>query len=221
MAMWLAGKLISNTGPGLAIQEALYGFIMAMIFVNAAQVGIFAFDSNVHLAFIIFSMNFTWGVIDALIIILVGSLERERDIQILSNSRDNDCKEYDIMVEDGLSGTILDVIDPEDGRKIVRQILSSRMESEEELRKDRIDLFKTGISSFMITILTAFPAIIPLLLIPDLTTALFTASALGSVALFFVGYNISKYIGANKWKMAAVLTMVGWSVTIMATFMGG
>lgn len=221
MVMRLTGKLISNTGPGLAIQEALYGFIMAMIFVNAAQAGIFTFNSNIHLAFIIFSMNFTWGVIDALIIILVGSLERKRDIQILSKSRDNDCEECEAIVEDDLSGTILGAIDPKDERQIVRQILSSRIESEEELRKDRADLLKTGISSFVITILAALPALIPLLLIPDLTTALFIASALGAVALFFVGYTMSKYIGANKWKMAVILTLVGWSVTIMATFMGG
>jgi hypothetical protein len=221
MVVPLTGKLIANTGPGLAIQEALYGFIMAMIFVNAAQVGIISFDSNVNLAFIIFSMNFTWGIIDALVIILVGSLERKRDINILSKSRDNDCAECESIVKGDLSGTIIDAIEPADEQKIIRQILSSRLESDEELSKDRAELIKTGVSSFIITVIAAIPAVIPLLLIADLTSALFVASALGSVALFFVGYTMSKYIGANRWTMAVAMTLVGWSVTIMATFMGG
>ncbi|MGE0015605.1 MAG: VIT1/CCC1 transporter family protein [Candidatus Methanomethylophilaceae archaeon] len=221
MVVPLTGKLIANTGLGLAIQEALYGFIMAMIFVNAAQVGIISFDSNTHLAFIIFSMNFTWGVIDALIIILVGSIERKRDINILSKSRENDCSECDSIVKDDLSGTILGAIEPADEQRIIWQILSSKPESDQELSKDRAELIRTGMSSFVITLLAALPAIIPLLLIEDLTSALFVASALGSVALFFVGYTISKYIGANRWGMAVVMTLVGWSVTIMATFMGG
>ncbi len=221
MVVPLTGKLIANTGPGLAIQEALYGFIMAMIFVNAAQVGIIYFDSNIHLAFIILSMNFTWGIIDVLIIILVGSLERKRDINILLKSRENDCAECESIVKDDLSGTILDAIEPADERRIILQILSSKMESDQGLRKDRAELIKAGMSSFVITVLAALPAIIPLLLIPDLTSALFAASALGSVALFFVGYTMSKYIGTNRWRMALVMTLVGWSVTIMATFMGG
>ncbi|NCA74356.1 MAG: hypothetical protein EOM93_05900 [Gammaproteobacteria bacterium] len=221
MVVPLTGKLIANAGPGLAIQEALYGFIMAMIFVNAAQVGIIYFDSNIHLAFIILSMNFTWGIIDVLIIILVGSLERKRDINILLKSRENDCAECESIVKDDLSGTILDAIEPADERRIILQILSSKIKSDQGLRKDRAELIKAGMSSFVITVLAALPAIIPLLLIPDLTSALFAASALGSVALFFVGYTMSKYIGANRWRMALVMTLVGWSVTIMATFMGG
>ncbi|MPN59126.1 hypothetical protein SDC9_206844 [bioreactor metagenome] len=95
------------------------------------------------------------------------------------------------------------------------------MESDEELAKDRRDLYMAGLSSFVITVLAAVPALIPILLIPDLHTALFVASAFGATALFFVGYGMSRHIGANRWGMALMFMTIGWAVTVMATFMGG
>ena len=217
----VAGKLVSHTGPGLAIQESLYGFIMAMIFVNAAQAGILTFVSNIQLAIVIFSTNFTWGVIDALVIILVGTLERKRDLLILRRSRENNDSKYRAMVKDDLSGTIVDAVTDEDECRIIHQILASEVESDEELAKDRRDLYMAGLSSFVITVLAAVPALIPILLIPDLHTALFVASAFGATALFFVGYGMSRHIGANRWGMALMFMTIGWAVTVMATFMGG
>lgn len=217
----VAGKLVSQTGAGLAIQESLYGIIMAMIFVNAAQVGILSFSSNVNLATVIFSMNFTWGLIDAMVIIAVGSLERNRDLLILKRNRENNDSKYRAMIKDDLSGTIVDAVREEDECRIIDRILASEIESDEELAKDRIELFKSGLASFAITVLVAVPVMIPILLIPDLRTALFTASALGATMLFFVGFTMSRHMGANKWMMAVTFMIVGWAVTMIATFMGG
>jgi hypothetical protein len=217
----VAGKLVSRTGPGLAIQESLYGIIMAMIFVNAAQVGILSFSSNIHLAIVIFSMNFTWGLIDAVVIILIGSLERNRDLLILKRNRENNDSDYRAMIKDDLSGTIVDAVRGEDECRIIDRILASEMESEEELARDRTDLFRSGMASFAITVLTAVPVMMPILFIHDLRTALFFASALGATALFFVGFTMSRYMGANKWRMAVMFMIVGWAVTVIATFMGG
>lgn len=221
MPLRIAGKLVSNTGPGLAVQEVLYGFIMAMIFVNAAQVGIIQVDSNLHLALVIFSMNFTWGLIDAMVVVLVGDLERRRSMLILSRSGGGLCPECRAMVEDDLSGTIVDAIDPEEEGEIIDRILSSRIESEDEVRKDRRALRRAGASSFAITVLSALPAIIPLLLIPNLHAALFAASAFGAAALFFVGYAMSRHVGVGKWRMASAFLLIGLAVTLLATFMGG
>lgn len=217
----VAGKLVSQTGPGLAIQESLYGIIMAMIFVNAAQAGILSFSSNVHLAIVIFSMNFTWGLIDAIVIIVIGSLERNRDLLILRRNRENNDSKYRAMIKDDLSGTIVDAVRDEDECRIIDRILASETESDEELAKDRTDLFRSGLASFAITVLTAVPVMMPILFIQDIRAALFFASALGATVLFFVGFTMSRYMGANKWRMAVTFMIVGWAVTMIATFMGG
>ena len=36
---------IGYTGPELAVQEALYGFIMGLIFINSALVGLIDYES--------------------------------------------------------------------------------------------------------------------------------------------------------------------------------
>ena len=61
------GSLVSLTGPGTALQELLYGFIMALIFVYAARFGVLTFSSVQEYALVQIGMIATWGTIDGII----------------------------------------------------------------------------------------------------------------------------------------------------------
>ena len=63
--------IVRKTGPGLAIQEVLYGFIMALIYVTAARIGILRYTDTLNLVILIIGMNFTWGFIDAVVFYMV------------------------------------------------------------------------------------------------------------------------------------------------------
>ena len=60
-------SLIMMTGPGTALQELLYGFIMALIFVNAVLLGVVSFDSKWQFILVVLGMNATWGAIDGIV----------------------------------------------------------------------------------------------------------------------------------------------------------
>lgn len=51
---------------GLIIQEAMYGFIMALTFVTVAKLGIVRYERE-NLIIAIIMMDFVWGVIDLII----------------------------------------------------------------------------------------------------------------------------------------------------------
>ena len=63
----IISRLVRNTGRGLALQEALYGFIMAMLFVTAASFGLIKVSSNGQMIMLIIGMDFSWGLIDMII----------------------------------------------------------------------------------------------------------------------------------------------------------
>ncbi len=212
--------IVRNTGPGLAIQEILYGFIMALIYVTAARIDILHYSDTVDLIILIMGMNFTWGAIDAVIFYMIDVFNQRKFVRIMS-ACDLDHERKVEMMLDEFSGTPLDILEPEDERRICGMILSQRLESEEEQRKDRRAMRDSAVSCFVITILTTLPIIIPLAVIPDIDTALLVASSLSSICLFFIGFRMEKYLGVNRWVAGLFLTMVGWIITILATFTGG
>ncbi|MGN0098295.1 MAG: hypothetical protein ACI38Y_03085 [Candidatus Methanomethylophilaceae archaeon] len=212
--------IVRKTGPGLAIQEVLYGFIMALIYVTAARIGILRYTDTLNLVILIIGMNFTWGLIDAVVFYMVDVFNQRKFVRIMSA-----CDlPYDRKVEmmlDEFSGTPLDILDPEDERRICEDILSKTVESESERLSDRRAMRDSAIACFLITILTTVPIVVPLLLIGDIDIALTVASCLSSICLFFIGFRMERYLGVNRWNAGLFLTAVGWTITIAATFTGG
>lgn len=216
-------KLISYTGPGLALQELLYGFVMALIFVAAAQIGIVQFESNRDLIVAILGMNTAWGIIDMIVFTLVDRFDQRKYIRIVSMNKERyvDEKELKEIIRDNLSGTLIDVLDYEDEKKIVRQILNAGLDTEENLKNERMDIFKGNFVCFLLTILTCIPVITPLLIIPDLHLACLWSSSVSAVFLFFIGYFMHPYTGINKWIMGFMISGIGIGITAMALLLGG
>ena len=76
--------IVRKTGPGLAIQEVLYGFIMALIYVTAARIGVLSYTDTTNLVILIIGMNFTWGLIDAVVFYIVDVFDQTKFIRIMS-----------------------------------------------------------------------------------------------------------------------------------------
>lgn len=219
----IARRLVSMTGPGLAIQELLYGFIMELIFVTAARIGMLGYDGKVDLILMILGMNATWGAIDAVIFYIVDSFDKTNHLRIInlgkeSNGNREKAVEY---LMDSFSGTALDTLTPEDERRICSMIIDCRTEDEEGLRRDKHSMMMSSLGCFVITILTIVPVALPILVFEDIHTGLAVASGLSAVIMFFVGYRMQNYYMVSGWMMGILLTAIGWTITIVATFTGG
>ena len=212
--------IVRKTGPGLAIQEVLYGFIMALIYVTAARIGILRYTDTLNLVILIIGMNFTWGLIDAVVFYMVDVFDQRKFVRIMSACDLPHERKVEMMLDE-FSGTPLDILDPEDERRICEEILSKTMESESERLSDRRAMRDSAVACFIITILTTIPIVVPLLLIEDTEIALTVASGLSSICLFFIGFRMERYLGVNRWAAGLFLTAIGWAITITATFTGG
>ena len=79
-----AQRLITMTGPGLAVQELLYGFIMELIFVTAARIGLLDYSGKTELILMILGMNATWGAIDAVIFYAIDTFDENNHVKMIN-----------------------------------------------------------------------------------------------------------------------------------------
>ncbi len=221
MALDLFRGIVRKTGPGLAMQEILYGFIMALIFVTAARIGVLHYSGRLELLLLIIGMNFTWGAIDAVVFYMVDVFNQRKFIRLMNN---RGTKDRDFLIDrmlDEFSGTPLDILDPESEREICEAILYKELEGEDEIVKDRKAMRDSALACFLITVITLVPIVVPIALVDDINTGLMLASSFSAISLFFVGFRMERYIGINRWISGLMLTGVAWAITIVSTFTGG
>ena len=222
MVIKTARRVMGYTGTGLMLQELLYGFIMALLFITAARFRLIDFGVK-ELIILIVGMNFTWGLIDMLVFFTIDAFDQKKYIRIIEAKKKGtmDEKEIQTLIKDELSGTIADIIDAESERKVIDQLMNSDLEPADQILSERRNMFYSAFFCFLLTMFTVIPVILPLLLISDFRTALFYSAGFASIMLFFVGYYVAPYFGQNRWLVGiGTLTFAG-VITLLATFTGG
>ena len=212
-------RLVRNTGRGLALQEALYGFIMAMLFITASAFGLINVETNMDVIVLIVGMNFSWGAIDMVIFYFIDVAEQRKHLRILEGKYLYDDKKK--VIRDNLSGTIVGCLDRETEEKVVDMIAEGGLESRQEERADRMDLMRSAVSSFVITMLTVIPSVLCLLIIEDLKDALMFAGITSSICMFFIGYLLGPYFGTKGWISGSMVLLLALGITAAATVTGG
>jgi hypothetical protein len=216
----LIGKsIVSRTGPGLALQEMMYGFIMALLFISAARFEILRIDTAKDIIILMVGMDFTWGAIDCILFYTVDVLEQRRMLSYMSSSLPTEVKAE--MMSDDFDCTPLDLISPDQRLETCKRIALMDMESEAQLKNDRRRMASSAFFCFIATILPLVPTVIPLLLVEDIEDALFLASSFSAITMFFIGWRMGKYVGMKGWKLGLIITSLAWAITLIATFTGG
>lgn len=212
-------RIWNNTGPDLIMQELLYGFIMALLFVTATRAGVIPFEGKLDLCLLIIGMNVTWGTIDAILFYMIDVFNQRRFINIMNScGTRGDC--VDAMMDE-FGGTPLDILDPEDERKVCEMILESRIAEGFDLRRDRRDMAYSAIGCFLVTVLTIFPVIIPILVLPDIGTGTAVASLVSAALLFLVGWDMGDRLGTSRLKTGLAVLCVATVLILVGTFTGG
>ncbi|MFA5452264.1 MAG: VIT1/CCC1 transporter family protein [Candidatus Methanomethylophilaceae archaeon] len=222
MMIKTARRVMGYTGTGLMLQELLYGFIMALLFITAARFGLIDLGVK-ELIILIIGMNFTWGLIDMLVFFTIDTFDQKKYIRIIEAKKKCTMDEdtIRILIKDELSGTMADIIDAESEKKVIDQIMNSDLEPLDQILSERKNMFYSAFACFLLTMFTVIPVIIPLLFISDFRTALFYSAGFASIMLFFVGYYVAPYFGQNRWIVGLGILAFAGLITLLATFTGG
>jgi len=214
-------RVIAMTGPGVALQELLYGFIMALIFVYAARLEIVFFDTWMHFAVVEIGMIATWGTIDGIVFYFIALCNRRRYGRIISNADGEDDELRTALLMDEFSSTPLDVLPDKEKEAICRSILDKELQSAAESRSDDRTMLQCSVGCLLISLSTLVPILIPVIVIEDFMLGLEVASVLSSVVLFFIGYFMSSYLGSNRWLTGLTLMGMSLVISLISTYTGG
>ncbi len=215
-------QLVDMTGPTTALQEILYGFIMALIFVNATLLHLLNYNNPIDFVWVVVGMNVTWGAIDAVIFYFLGKCDQRRYKRIITNEDKTMSREerVDILVSE-LSSSPIGILKDEEARIICERMLDREIGSEEELRSERRAMALSSIGAFIFTVLTLVPIVLPVLHIPDFMLALSVANYLSSTILFFVGFYMGPSLGLNRMLSGLTFFILAWATALISTFTGG
>ncbi|MBR4503538.1 MAG: hypothetical protein IKP20_00920 [Candidatus Methanomethylophilaceae archaeon] len=212
-------NIANRTGPGLALQELLYGYIMAMLFITAARFNLLKITDAMDLAVLMVGMDFTWGMIDCILFYAIDVSDQKRMLKDLTS--DVSLEEKAERIDGDFDCSPLDLIEEESRRRICREVAASPLENHESMRKDRRRMLTSAFYCFIATVTPLLPAVLPLFLIDDLDFAMLTSSLVSSAMIFIVGWRFGSYIGIKGWQSAAITSGIAFSITLIATFTGG
>jgi len=214
-------KMMSYTGPGTALQEVLYGIIMALIFVYAYRFGILEFPDKPSFMITVLGMDITWGVIDGIIFYYIWDLDSRRQYRIFTNKDGMDRESRVDELVDCFSGTALDILSDKDKREVCDMILDKGVQSPQEYMEDRKTMMKNSLGCVFFGVIGVVPIFLPLFFIDDMMDAMGMSCVFSAVALFIVGYLMGPKIGANRFLTGIVLAGISIVISVISVFTGG
>jgi hypothetical protein len=219
---WLH-HLIRHTGPTYALQELIYGLVMALGTISTVSIGIGLDPSSRDILVVAaVGVNVTWGLADMIMYMVTKNFDRLRHQRMAEVIRADDDGEYPLeAVEDDLSETIVATLDPADQQRIYLDVMDSASRAVGRPLRFSAGHFYGGLTCLLLTVLAAVPMVVPLLLIDPLSFGLRVASTMAIALLFLTGYLWAPYAGLRRWRAGLAMMAVGAVITLATLVLGG
>lgn len=202
------------------ISEILYGTIMALTFTCTISITKSDTTSVQDMLIGALSCNTAWGLIDAVMYLLMAKTDVERGYTILNFIRKtpND-DEARRLISDALPGDLASVMQPAE-IEVIRQRLMQLPESRDTTVK-RINDYKGAVEIFLLVFISTFLVAIPFLCISDLKVALRVSNMIAILMMFICGWVLGKYAGRNSLFTGIILSIVGILLVLITIALGG
>jgi hypothetical protein len=206
--------------PSESLPELLFGLIMAFtITAGARLLSTPGETSALALVVALTGCNVAWGIIDGGFYLLGAHFSRNRRLEFVRRLQA-------VPNEGEALAAIREEFDlgnepwPEQEEKLAVDRALLKM-----LRPRRAHLrgrdFVAAALIAALVVATAVPALVPLLLLPDVQLALRVANVAQIVLLFAVGYGAAHYAGTKRWLAGLVITLLGTGLMLIAVKLGG
>ena len=202
------------------ISEILFGLIMALTF--TCTISITQSDEATVNDMLIGALgcNTAWGLVDAVLFILMSRTVEKRGLTILHfvrKSKDNDKAQQ--FIADALPPVIANVLKPEEMENIRQRIL--QIPEPKISRKQRWKDYRIAVGIFFLVLLSTLPVAAPFIFIEDLQTALRISNVIAILMMFFCGWGLGKYAGRNRFLMGVMMSIIGIVLVLVTIALGG
>ena len=202
------------------ISEILYGLIMALTFTCTFSITKSVETSVDDMLFGALSCNTAWGLIDAVMFLVMAKTDYERNFTILNFvRRSKNTEESCQFIADALPPDVANVLQPGEVETIRQRIL--QMPDTGDTGKRKIKDYKAAAEIFLIVSLSTFPVAVPFVFIADLHTALRISNIIAIMMMFFCGCALGKYAGGKRFLTGVIMSLLGIVLVLITIALGG
>ena len=216
--------------PHERLVEILYGLVIALTITSAIRVVTGGGTLNINLmAETSLGAGVAWGIIDAMLYILVVIFQKHRYTRIASRiSSAKDESEALSAIQDDLEDSLVGTLDAEDQKSVYRLVLHAQRRSSKAgythqpkfiviAREDIFGAFQVFLAMLMATLVV----IVPLWLIEPPHLAVLASNIVAFIALFTVGYTWARHTNIRKTLFGVVLVTLGVAIVGISLALGG
>jgi len=202
------------------ISEILFGLIMALTF--TCTISIAQADKATVKDMLIGALgcNTAWGLVDAVLYILMSRTAEKRGFTILNFVRRSKNTSKAIQfIADAMPPVIANVLQADEMEKIRQRIL--QLPESTTNRKQKFKDYKIAVGIFFLVLLSTFPVAVPFIFIDDVQTALRISNIVAILMMFFCGWGLGKYAGRNRYLMGIIMSVLGIVLVLVTIALGG
>ena len=202
------------------ISEILFGLIMALTFTCTISIAQSDRASVRDMLIGALGCNIAWGLVDAVLYILMTKTVQERGFTILNFvRRSKDTGKSIRFIVDALPPVVANVLQPDEMEKIRQRIL--QLPESKVTRKQKFRDYKIAVGIFFLVLLSTFPVAFPFIFIDDVQTALRISNVVAILMMFFCGWGLGKYAGRNRYLMGVIMSILGIVLVLVTIALGG
>jgi hypothetical protein len=200
------------------ISEILFGLIMVLTFTGAISVHT---DQRDEMLLVVAAIgcNLAWGIVDGVMFVMMGLVERARGRRLLHDVRVSDAARGRDLLARELPSLISSTFD-DDEMETMRVSVLKVPEPEGSLLTG--DDVRGGVAVAVLVFLSTFPVVVPFLWIDDQRIAVRTSNAVALVMMFWCGHQLGGYAGIRRrWTVGVAMAAVGVVLVALTIMLGG
>jgi hypothetical protein len=205
--------------PVERISEILFGLIMALTFTCTLSIIESDRGDVKDMLTGAIGCNIAWGLVDAVMYLLMTITEKGHDRMIFNFVRKPDVVEKaHRFIADSMPASIASVMKSEELESIRQRLLKIPEPSSHRLNlKD----FKIALGLFILVFLSTLPVAIPFVLIENIQSTIRASNCIAIIMMFICGWILGKYAGRNRLVMGLLMSLTGIFLVLITISLGG
>lgn len=205
--------------PVSRISEIIFGLLMALSFTCTLSAATAGREEVRTMMFAALGCNLAWGLVDAVMYIIVTLTDRARTLTLLHRVRTAaDANSACDVLTDALPEHLGAMIGADGLESIRRRLVAQAGPARGHLSWDD---FKGAFGVFLLVVLVTFPVVIPFMLVADTPLALRVSNAVAVILLFTAGFRLGSYAGLTPWRCGCAMAAIGVCLVATTIALGG
>ncbi|MEA3137021.1 MAG: hypothetical protein QOJ26_262 [Thermoplasmata archaeon] len=200
--------------------EAIVGLLVALAARGTARISTQHAAHAQTLVLVSLGATVAWAVVDAFIALLAAKGARLRWAHLTDDMRDPAERGHE-WADEALNHTFLRNLEDESLQRIRSQAIKEAANARPVSPRLTADDWLTGVAVFTVVVLAGIPAILPILVVPDVEVAAWTSYGVALALLLGLGAYWGPAHGLRRWQAGAAFLALGAALLGVVLLLGG